>query len=100
MPHDLPPWAAVYQQTGAGWVVGSSRPSSPICWSSSGSGRPCRPATAMILTNRTLRSAPNRGHPGYDGYKCTKGSKFHLAVETLGEVLAILVTSANEQPWW
>lgn len=34
---------------------------------------------------------------GYDGYKRKKGSKIHLAVETLGLLLAAHVTPANEQ---
>jgi hypothetical protein len=36
-------------------------------------------AVAAILDNRTLRSAPESGHPaGYDGAKQKKGSKVHL----------------------
>ena len=31
MPHDLPPWPAVYQQTGADWRPTSSVRSSPTC---------------------------------------------------------------------
>ena len=34
---------------------------------------------------------------GYDGYKKRKGSKVHLAVDTLGHLLALKVTPANEQ---
>jgi transposase len=49
MPNDLPPWEAVYQQT------------------------------------------------GYDGAKRKRGSKVHMAVDTLGHLLALHVTPANEQ---
>src|ERR671932_388643 len=55
MPHDLPPWHAVYDQ-GRRWE-----------------------------------------RAGYDGHKKRKGSKVHLAVDTLGHLLALLVTPANEQ---
>jgi len=34
---------------------------------------------------------------GHDGHKRRKGSKVHLAVDTLGQLLAVLVTPANEQ---
>ena len=52
----------------------------------------------MILDSRTLQSSPESGaRVGYDGAKRRKGSKTHLAVDTLGHVLALLVTPANEQ---
>jgi transposase len=34
---------------------------------------------------------------GYDGHKRKRGSKVHLAVDTLGQLLALHVTPANEQ---
>src|SRR6202012_5367614 len=34
---------------------------------------------------------------GYDGAKRRKGSKVHVAVDTLGHLLALHVTAANEQ---
>ncbi len=34
---------------------------------------------------------------GYDGYKRRKGSKIHIAVDTLGLLLAAHVTPTNEQ---
>lgn len=53
---------------------------------------------AAILDSRTLQSSPESGaRAGYDGYKRRKGSKVHMAVDTLGQLLAVLVTPANEQ---
>ena len=57
------------------------------------------------------QDAPTAGHPGqphlavharerragYDGAKKRKGSKVHAAVDTLGHLLALKVTAANEQ---
>lgn len=44
------------------------------------------------------RSTPESGHrAGYDGAKKQKGTKVHLAVDTLGHLLAVLTTPANEQ---
>ena len=98
MPHDLPPWEAVYQQTQR-WIkagvfeeivhdlrvllrLSEDRAPEP---------------TAAILDSRTLRSTPESGHRGgYDGHKGKKGSKVHAAVDTLGHLLALSVSPANE----
>jgi len=96
MPNDLPPWWVVYQQTRA--VAGSRL----LCRSG---GRPALALArspgahpAAILESRTLQSTPESGsHAGYDGAKRRNGSKVHAAVDTLGNLLALLVTPANEQ---
>ena len=45
-----------------------------------------------------MQSTPESGaRAGYDGAKKRKGSKVHLAVDTLGHLLAVVVTPANEQ---
>jgi len=60
-------------------------------------GRADQP-TAAMLDSRTMQSTPESGsRAGYDGHKRRKGSKVHLAVATLGHLLALQVTSANEQ---
>lgn len=60
-------------------------------------GRNAQPS-AMILDSRTLQSSLESGNrAGYDGGKRKKGSKVHLAVDTLGYLLALVVTAANEQ---
>ena len=59
-----------------------------------------RPATpsAVILDGWVLQSTPERGHrAGYDGGKRRKGSKAHIAVDTLGQLLSLVITPANEQ---
>ena len=54
--------------------------------------------TAAIFDSRTSQSSPESGHrAGYDGAKRRKGSKVHLAVDTLGHLLSLHVTPANEQ---
>src|SRR5437868_10506747 len=54
--------------------------------------------TAVILDSRTLQSTPESGErAGYDGAKRKKGSKVHIAVDTLGHLLALRVTPASEQ---
>jgi len=60
-------------------------------------GRHPQPSAA-IFDGRTLQSSPESGEwAGYDGHKRRKGSKVHLAVDTLGQLLAVTVTPANEQ---
>ncbi len=99
LPHDLPPWPIVYQQTQR-WLaagvfdelVADLRRVLRLA-----DGRAAEP-TAAILDSRTLQSTPESGgRAGYDGAKRRKGSKIHLAVDTLGQFLALHVTPANEQ---
>jgi transposase len=99
MPHDLPPWNVIYQQSQR-WIkagvfeslVGDLRAVLRIA-----EGRKESP-TAAILDSRTLQSTPESGgRAGYDGAKRRKGSKVHLAVDTLGHLLALCVTAADEQ---
>jgi len=99
MPNDLPPWPVVYQQTQR-WIRAR-------CFETmvedlrmllrEFAGRKSQP-TAMILDSRTLQSTPESGaRAGYDGAKRRKGSKVHAAVDTLGHLLALHVTPADEQ---
>ena len=51
---------------------------------------------AAIIDSRTLHSTPESGtRAGYDGAKRKRGSKVHMAINTLGHLLALHVTPAN-----
>jgi hypothetical protein len=53
--------------------------------------------TAAIFDSRTLQSTPESGgRADYKGAKRRKGSKVHLAVDTLRRLLAMCVTAADE----
>ena len=98
LPHDFPPWTAVYQQAQR-WVQAKifdtithelrvimrmieERASHP---------------SGVIFDSRTLQSTPESGgRAGFDGHKKKKGSKIHAAVDTLGNLLALTVTGADE----
>ena len=97
MPNDLPPWFAVYQQSrrwlAAGCFEALAQDLRALLRVAS--GRAAEP-TAAIIDSRTLRSTPESGQrAGYDGAKRKRGSKLHLAVDTLGHLLALHVTPAN-----
>jgi len=99
LPTNLPPWELVYQQSQR-WIAAG-------CFEALVhdlreilrlvGGRNPTPS-AIILDSRTLQSTPESGgRAGYDGAKKRNGSKVHLAVDTLGHLLALHVTPANEQ---
>ena len=99
LPHDLPPWPVVYQQMRR-WMAAE-------CFEAivhdlrvllrRAAERHAQPSATM-LDSRTMQSTPESGaRAGYDGHKRRKGSKVHAAVDTLGHVLALVVTPANEQ---
>jgi transposase len=99
MPHDLPPWYVVYQQMRrwlkAGVFEAIAHDLRAVLRIAQ--GRQEMP-TAAILDSRTLQSTVESGaRAGYDGAKRRKGNKVHLAVDTLGHLLALCVTAANEQ---
>jgi transposase len=99
LPTNFPPWPTVYQQTRR-WLDAG-------CFEALvhdlrlllrlAAGRKGQPS-AVILDARTVQSTPESGaHAGYDGHKRRKGAKVHLAVDTLGHLLATVVTAASEQ---
>jgi transposase len=97
LPHDFPRWEAVYQQTQR-WIAAGAFAAivhdlrAMLRWSA---GRADTP-TAVIFDSATRQSTPESGHrAGYDGHKKRTGSKIHLAVDTLGELLAVRVTPAD-----
>ena len=119
--NDLPPWHTIYEQIQR-WLradpaLATSRPSAGYeqtqRWIKAGCfeaivhdlremlrlsvGRNKKPSAA-VFDGRTLQSTPESGNrAGYDGAKRKKGSKVHIAVDTLGYLLAVQVTPANEQ---
>ena len=99
LPNDLPPWYTVYQQS-MRWIkagcfehiVHDLRELLRVA-----TGKAAQPS-AIILDGRTLQSSIESGErAGYDGHKRKRGSKTHIAVDTLGHLLAAVVTPANEQ---
>ena len=99
LPHDFPRWEAVYQQTHR-WIAAGCFEAmvhdlrAMLRWSA---GRADQP-TAVIIDSATRKASPESGHrAGYDGHKKCQGSKIHVAVDTLGELLTLHVTPADAQ---
>lgn len=99
LPNDLPPFYAVHSQLQR-WLDAQVFETMIddlrvfLRWAAERKAQP----TAAILDSRTLQSTPESGaRAGFDGAKKRKGSKVHLAVDTLGHLLALYVTPANEQ---
>ena len=99
LPGDFPPWQAVQPQ-GERWIKAGCFEAlvhdlrELVRMLAERNPRP----SAAIYDGRTLQSSPESGaRAGYDGYKRKKGSKVPVAVDTLGHLLALVVTPANEQ---
>jgi transposase len=99
LPHDLPLWPVVYRQTQR-WIeshcfetmVEDLVPVAARVHRTQGA------ADSDAAESRTIQSTPESGaRAGYDGAKRRKGSKVHAAVDTLGHLLALRVTPADEQ---
>jgi transposase len=99
LPHDFPPWTAVYQQARR-WrdngvfeqIAHDLRAVVRVL-----SDRQPDPS-AVIFDARTLQSTPESGgRAGFDGHKKRNGSKIHAAVDTLGHLLALHVSPACDQ---
>lgn len=99
LPTNFPPWQAVHQQTQR-WIEAG-------CFEDMvhdlrellrlAAGRNPQPSAA-IFDSQTLQSTPESGdRAGYDAGKKKKGTKIHVAVDTLGHLLALIVTPANAQ---
>jgi transposase len=99
LPTNFPPWQSVYGQAQRWMAAG--------CFEALVddlrvllrlvAGRSSQPS-GVVMDSRTLQSSVESGsRAGYDGHKRRKGSKVHVAVDTLGNLLALHVTPANEQ---
>ncbi len=98
LPHEFGPWWAVYQQMRR-WMdagVFEALVADVQAIAREWAGRKGQP-TAVCIDSRTLQSTPESGaRAGYDGAKRRKGSKVHIAVDTLGHLLALKVTAADQ----
>jgi transposase len=100
LPSDLPPWSTVYKFF-AGWeadgitqlLVDMLRERVRLV-----EGRTAAP-TAAIIDSQSVKAGENvwRASRGYDAGKKINGRKRHIAVDTLGLLICVLVTPASVQ---
>ena len=99
LPTNFPPWPAVYQQARRWLAAGvfETMAHDLRMLLREAAERMPQPR-AVIFDSRTVQSTPESGAgAGYDGHKKRKGRKTHAAVDTLGHLLALVVTPANAQ---
>src|SRR5215218_5017255 len=99
LPTNFPPWEAVYQQARR-WLaaeVFAAMAHDLRMLLREAEERMPQPR-AVIFDSRTVQSTPESGAgAGYDGRKRRKGRKTHVAIDTLGHMLALVVTPASAQ---
>jgi len=96
LPHDFPPWRTVYNYfrwwSGDGtWqkILNVLRPQLRTR-----AGRDATPRVACI-DSQSVKTAQGGAEAGTDGGKKVRGRKRHIVVDTLGLLLAVVVTAAN-----
>ncbi len=96
LPHDFPPWKTVYNYFDAWKRDGTWDRIRDILRVRlrKAAGRPLSPRVACI-DSQSVKTAYGGHEVGTDGGKKIRGRKRHIVVDTLGLLLAVVVTAAN-----
>jgi len=100
LPHDFPPPKTVYDYYARWEKDGTTTAIHDLLRGKvrRQAGRDAEP-TAAIIDAQVVKASPNapQASQGYDAGKRTKGRKRHIAADTLGLLLALVITAASVQ---
>lgn len=100
LPHDFPPFRTVYDYYAKWEADGTTGAIHDLLRARvrERAGRAAEP-TAAIIDARVVGTSSNvpEASQGYDAGKRTKGRKQHIATDTLGLLLAVVITAASVQ---
>src|ERR1017187_991566 len=98
LPHDFPPYRTVYDYYARWEKDGTTQAIHDLLRVREQAGRAPDP-TAAIIDARVVKTSSNvpEASQGYDAGKRTKGRKQHIATDTLGLLLAVVITAASVQ---
>lgn len=95
LPHDFPPWQTVYYYFRKWQKDGTLKRVHDALREQVREQEKPSPRTTASVDSQTTDSAGAQEDRGYDGGKKLEGRKRHMVVDSLGLVLAVVVTSAG-----